>query len=185
MCCSTLYHHLVPCTVCGNVLKYAMPPSVAVSAWHAVMFLYRAASIKCGSNLRCLSTPFTQRQSDGMECSFVTLGHRTLIFRKSRADHNDCHIGSVCWRDAAIFCFNCIEQFSTTSLHLVSTDAATSHTASQSKQLCDICLVTMSKEDSETFQGPQDHRISTFVRFSCGATYRIGSTRLGQEQCMN
>ena len=52
-------------------------------------------------------------------------------------------------------------------------------------QLCENCSVTMSSQDSVTFPGPQDHRICPFVIFSCGATLRIGSTRLGQRHWMN
>jgi len=47
-------------------------------------------------------------------------------------------------------------------------------------QLCENCSVTVSSQDSVKFPGPQDHRICPFLIFSCGATLRIGSTRLGQ-----
>ena len=52
-------------------------------------------------------------------------------------------------------------------------------------QLCENCSVTMSSQDSVTFPGPQDHRICPFLIFSCGATLRIGSTRLDQGHWMN
>ena len=52
-------------------------------------------------------------------------------------------------------------------------------------QLCENCSVTVSSQDSVTFPGPQDHRICPVVIFSCGATLRIGSTRLGQGHWMN
>ena len=52
-------------------------------------------------------------------------------------------------------------------------------------QLCENCSVTVSSQDSVTFPGPQDHWICPFVIFFCGASLRIGSTRLGQGHWMN
>jgi len=52
-------------------------------------------------------------------------------------------------------------------------------------QLCENCSVNKASQDSVTFPGHQVHQIYTFVIFSCGATLRIGSTRLGQGHWKN
>ena len=64
-------------------------------------------------------------------------------------------------------------------------DGATSHTARQSMAIVREMFGNRVISRFGDIPWPQDHRICTFVIFSCGATLKIGPTRLGQGRWMN
>ena len=65
-------------------------------------------------------------------------------------------------------------------------DGATSHTARQSMEAVrELFGNRVISRFGDISWPPQNHRICPFVIFYCGATLRIGSTRLGQGHWMN
>jgi len=119
-----------------------------------------------------------------MVCRFVTRGHRTFLFesedRITMTFNSDRYVGML-----QSFVAPALNNFPQLHEAWFQQDGATSHTARQLMAAVRELFGNRVISRFDDILWPPRSPVCPFVIFSCGATLRIGSTRLGQGHWMN